>query len=148
MCDCALDLILGPGVGGLGPSTDAKSWKKCVIFLQIISIFYFQRSLSIWGRRVVKIREWLSLAISNQAFWLDTFGLKVSFKIFTARLGLSVWISQMHFQKNKNNVQSLLNLKICTVRYSHVISFKFLTVHDLYKLLYISQRIVPTIWLP
>ena len=36
-----------------------------------------------WGRRVVKIQEWLSLAIPNQAFRLE-------FKIFTARLGLPV----------------------------------------------------------
>ena len=49
----------------------------------------------------MKIREWLSLAISNQAFRLGTFGLGVSFKIFTARLGLSVRISQMQFQKIK-----------------------------------------------
>ena len=30
--------------------------------------------------------------------------------------------------KKKNHVQSLFNLKICNVRYSHVTSFKFLTV--------------------
>ena len=52
------------------------------------------------GRRIVKIREWLSLAISNQAFWLGRIGLGVSFKIFTARLGWSVRISQIHLQKN------------------------------------------------
>ena len=39
-------------------------------------------------RRVVKIREWLSLAISNQSVWLGRNGLGVPFKIFTARLGL------------------------------------------------------------
>ena len=50
--------------------------------------------MSSGGSRVVKIREWLSLAISNQAFWLGTFGLGGSFKIFTARLGLSVRISK------------------------------------------------------
>ena len=82
----------------------------------------------------MKIREWLSLAIFNQAFWLGTFGLGVPFKIFTARLGLSVWISQMHFQKKIQKSRSIslsLSLTLC------ISLFLYLSL-SIYLYIYIS----------
>ena len=70
---------------------------------------------AVWGRKVVEIREWLSLAISYQAFRLGTFGLGVSFKIFTARLGSSSRIAQMQFQKIKITFNLFLSVSQFTL---------------------------------
>ena len=77
---------------------------NCRLFTSLCLCFWLSLLLSV------------SLAISNQAFWLERDGLGVPFKIFTARLGLSVRISQKHFQKITFitlSVSLRLSLSVC-----------------------------------
>ena len=98
-----------------------KTWITLSLLAQLSSELFIKRSaytkvVGIHNIQKLDLKNswggglWKSLVISNQAFWLEMIGLEVAFKNFTARLGLSVRISQIHLKKKV----TLINFSLMT----------------------------------
>ena len=70
------------------------------LFVSLFSLFsLYSVFLSLLGEEGCEIENDYYWLLLTKPFWIGRIGLGVPFKIFTARLGLSVRISQIHFQK-------------------------------------------------
>ena len=99
------------------------------IFLSLSLALSFKRFL---GRRVVKIQEWLSLAISKQAFWLWRVSLGVPLKISRLGWGCRFESPRYIFKKSLSLISFFLSLSLSLYLSLSLFFFFFSSSPDIY----------------